>query len=68
MIELRTEPGLDAAASLTAIKLLATRFPGEHELAILCAGRRLTLGAVWLYDASPACVAQLAEFGDVRVV
>lgn len=83
MIELHVEPGLEAAAALTQVKLAATRFPGEHELVIVVhessgavAGdratgpevRRLTLGEPWAYDASPACLAALNEFGRAVVV
>lgn len=105
MIELRVVAGLDAAAGLTQVKLIATRFPGEHELMIVvptetcrrcggkrfargteremetimqvracrCSGawtpeeRRLKLGPEWWYDASPACLAALAEFGVATV-
>lgn len=70
VIELKMPGGVDAAASLTQVKLLATRFPGEHELTIMLdtsrAGtRRLRLGPTWKYDASPGCLAALAEFGEL---
>lgn len=89
MIELRVQAGAAAASSLTQVKLLATRFPGDHELTIVVyarpsvaievdpfsggqrsvpttpAPRRLTLGEPWRYDASPACLSALAEFGEV---
>ena len=77
MIELRVQPGAAAAASLTTVKLIATRFPGERRLTIVIPGfdfsgmkpeeRRLTLGPEWKYDASPACVSALSEFGEVTV-
>lgn len=89
MIVLTVQPGVEGAGALTTIKLIATRFPGEHELTILvpmgcCARcgmaegqhpvrcrcavfvpevRRLALGPAWMYDASLACMAALAEFG-----
>lgn len=82
MIELHVEPGLEAAAALTQVKLCATRFPGEHELVVVvheaspapaerASGRevhRLTLGEPWAYDASDACLAALNEFGRAVVV
>lgn len=74
VIELRLKPGLDAAEGLTHVKLIATRYPGAHELRIrLVDGegetiRTLTLGPLWLYDASPACLASLGEFGEATVL
>lgn len=72
MIELRVEAGVAAAESLTVIKLIATRFAGEHELRIVVATpqleggeRSLRLGPMWRYDGSPACLAALSEFGQV---
>ena len=67
MIVLRVDDPLRAASSLAQIKLAATRFPGDHELQLLAGGRRLTLGPEWRYDASPACLAALSEFGDAEV-
>lgn len=81
MIELHVEPGLEAAAALTQVKLCASRFPGTHELVIVvheptpapeerASGpevRRLTLGEPWRYEASPACLAALNEFGRAVV-
>lgn len=65
MITLTVESGLAAAESLTVIKLIATRFPGDHELTIRLGARALNLGPLWLYDASEPCLAALREFGDV---
>jgi hypothetical protein len=73
VIELRVQAGVAAAAeSLTVIKLIATRFAGDHELRIVVetptlegGERTLRLGPQWMYDGSPACVAALAEFGQV---
>ena len=77
MIVLRVIAGHNAAAALATIRLIATRFPGEHRLTIAIRtpdellrgekGRRLTLGDPWRYDASEACLAALREFGDVEV-
>lgn len=64
MIELRVLP--DAAAEvLTQIKLMALRFPGDHDLRLLVASKALVLGPEYRYDASPACLAALSEFGVV---
>lgn len=59
--------------TLKQIKLIATRFPGETALEIVTANPgagqsdlRLTLGHRWRYDASPACLAALGEFGTVE--
>lgn len=72
MIELRVEAGLEAAAALTQIKLMATRFPGDHELRVVVRSprteggeRQLRLGPMWTYDGSEACLSALAEFGEV---
>lgn len=68
------QPGLDAAAGLEQIKLAATRFPGEHELRIRLVResgetiRTLTLGPLWLYDGSDACLAALGEFGAAALL
>lgn len=72
MIELRVQAGLDAAASLARVKMLAWDHPGAHELAVLvCRGdvvaRRLVLGPDWRFDGSPECVAALSEFGEVTL-
>jgi hypothetical protein len=71
-IELHVEPGVAAARGLAQVKFLAWEHPGEHELTVVICGRehdrRLKLGGAWLYDASPACLAALGEFGGVRVV
>lgn len=112
MIELRMAAGHAAAEALLPIKLMATRFPGEHVLSIAvatsgcarCGGgrrvvsttvesafvraaveeitgrpacecpgawtpdvRRLRLGPEWRYDASPACLAALSEFGEATL-
>jgi hypothetical protein len=70
VIEVRMKPGVDAAAGLTQVKLIAARFPGEHELRIRLVAedgettiRTLTLGPLWMYDGSDACLAALGEFG-----
>jgi hypothetical protein len=68
VIELRMVPGAAAAASLTQVKLIATRFPGEQELTVLVGERRLGLGPDWRYDGSPACMAALNEFGTAEFV
>lgn len=78
MIELRVAAGAAAASSLTQVKLIATRFPGEHELAVIVSREQpvddgpgefvLTLGREWLYDGSPACMAALNEFGVAGLV
>lgn len=69
MIELRVQPGLDAAAGLMQVKQIAWRFPGVERLTILVptsdGERRLDLGPFWTYDGSPACIAALSEFGEV---
>lgn len=65
MIVLEVQPGLAAAAALTEIKMVATRFPGAHVLHLKAGPRTLRIGAEWLYDASPACLAALGEFGTV---
>lgn len=68
MIELHAAPGGGPAAETVAvIKAIAVRFPGEHELVVIADGHKLRLGQEWRFDASPACVAQLAEFGQVKV-
>lgn len=64
MIELRVEPGLDAAVGLLAVKQLAWEHPGEHELTILVGQRRLKLGEAWTYSGDEACIAALSEFGS----
>lgn len=58
-------PGVEGARSLAAIKLIALRHPGEYELTVLVARRRLKLGPEWRYDGSPVCLAALGEFGAV---
>lgn len=72
VIELRVTPGIGAASSLTAIKLLATEYPGDHQLALIVptAGgeRRLELGPTWGYSGSVGCLWGLAAFGKVSVV
>ena len=78
MIVLHMVTGANAAAALTQIKLVATRFPGDHQLQIVARspdqvirgepGRRLTLGDPWRYEPSEACLAALREFGDVEVM
>jgi len=65
------------AAALEQVKLTAARFPGEHELTVVVRtpeqaltggeARRLTLGPLWTYDGSAACLAALAEFGQAEV-
>lgn len=59
---------LDAVAALQQVKIAAKRFPGRHRLKLIVAmangeERRVTLGYDWRYDASPACLAALSEFG-----
>lgn len=73
MIVLRPHPGHNAAASLDALKVIATLHPGSHRLRIDVAMdegqmRHVTIGRTWSYDASAACLAALREFGDVEVV
>lgn len=78
VIALRIVAGHNAAEALTQIKLAASRFPGEHELTLLISTpddllsgrvtRRLALGPAWRYDASPACLAALREFGTPEVL
>lgn len=65
MIVLAVQPGLAAAGGLLQMKLVASRFPGGHGLTVRVGDRRLTLGREWGYDASPACLAALSEFGRV---
>jgi hypothetical protein len=72
MIILRIVAGGGAEAVLTQVKLLATRFPGEHELRLDVRfsdahGRTLTLGPARRYAASEPCLAALREFGAVEV-
>lgn len=67
------QAGADAAAALTQVKLAASRFPGDHELAIrIMRGdesvRSLRLGPLWMYDGSSACLSALAEFGEPAIV
>lgn len=68
MILLRVEPGLPAAASLTDVKVLAWRHPGDEPLTILVGDRSIELGPEWRYDGSRELVAALEEFGQVEVV
>lgn len=65
MITLRMTPGAEAAFALTEVKTIAWRYPGEHELRLLVGDRVIELGPMWTYDASPACLAALGEFGRV---
>lgn len=66
MIVLRVVAGVEAARSLTEIKLTALEFPGEHELALAVGDRHLCLGPIWQYDASPECLSALSEFGELE--
>jgi hypothetical protein len=66
VIVLRVQPGFEAAAALSEIKIMSRRFPGEEHLAILVGQRRLDLGPLWTYDASPQCLAALGEFGTIE--
>ncbi len=68
MIVLHVHAGAEAVATLQQVKLAAKRFPGTHRLKLVVAmangeERRVTLGYEWRYDASPACLAALSEFG-----
>lgn len=77
MIHLRVVAGHNAAEALTAIKLMAKRWPGTHELTLLVSTpddllrgqvtRRLALGDRWLYDGSAACLAALRRYGTPEV-
>lgn len=72
MIELRVEPGIEAASALAQVKTLAWEHQGAHELQLLArrvdgSDLRLTLGTAWLYSGSPQCLAALAEFGEVAL-
>lgn len=66
MILLHVEPGLAAAASLTAIKCLAWDHPGDERLTLRVGVRDLCLGPEWTYSGSPECLAALAEYGAVE--
>jgi hypothetical protein len=73
VIVLHTAAGADAAAALEQIKFAAKRFPGRHRLRLhvrMASGeeRRVTLGKDWRYDASPACLTALSEFGRAEAV
>jgi hypothetical protein len=72
MIVLQIDGGADAEVVLTQVKFAAKRFPGRHRLKLVVAmangeERRVTFGWDWRYDASPACLAALAEFGRAGV-
>jgi len=72
VIVLHVHAGAEATAVLTQVKLAAKRFPGRHRLKLIVAmangeERRVTLGYPWRYDASPACLAALSEFGRAEV-
>lgn len=74
------EARVAAASSLAAIKSLAWEYPGDHELEVVIPAanprpgelgtrdtRRLRLGPLWTYDASPEVVSALEEYGVVEV-
>jgi hypothetical protein len=72
VIELRVEPGIEAARALLAVKMLSWDHGGTHELQMVAAKPsggelRLTLGDEWRYSGTPQCLAALAEFGEVAL-
>jgi hypothetical protein len=72
VIELRVEPGLEAARALLRVKQLAWEHQGAHELHIVAAKPeggelRVGLGPEWRYSGTPACLSALAEFGEVAL-
>lgn len=66
MIVLRLSPNARPFDAQTVAQL-AERFPGHEPLQILVGERSLKMGAAWRYDASPACLAALREYGEVEV-
>jgi hypothetical protein len=66
-IELFITPGLEAEASLTAIKQVAAQHPGTSRLTVVTTNFRLRLGERWAVDDNPECRAALNEFGRVKV-
>lgn len=68
MIELRVEPGVEAARALMAIKAVAWDNPGVERLKLVMetrSGRReVLLGPEWGYAGDERCMAELAEFGE----
>lgn len=68
MIVLRIERDSLGVEALEQVKLMAHRFPGEHELLMIVGeAGRLTLGPTWRFDGSQACLAALNEFGDAEL-
>lgn len=67
MIVLRLTRGTRPFVPAQTIAQIATRFPGHEPLQILVGERSLKMGAAWRYDASPACLAALGEYGEVEV-
>lgn len=65
MIQLRVQPGMEAARALSAIKAVAWDHPGDEELVLLVNDRRLALGPMWRYSGSEACRAALSEYGVI---
>ncbi len=65
MIVLRAERCFEGHFAITAIKAIASRHPGPIDLMVHVGNSRLRLGPAWRTDGSPACMAALAEFGEV---
>ena len=65
MIVLRIPPDAEAEPTLTALKLMALRFPGPLELMVRVGDRTLTFGPSCGYSGDSACLAAMAEFGSV---
>lgn len=66
MIELRAVRG-SGLPVIGAVKDIAAAHPGAHEIVVRVGATRLRLGPEWRFADSPACLAALAEFGDVAV-
>jgi hypothetical protein len=72
VIELKVEAGVEAAAALVRVKMVAADHPGDHELEVqVHRGRErvrtLRLGPLWTYSGDAACLAALGEYGDAVV-
>lgn len=67
MIILTAERNFDGEFALASIKAIAARHPGPQDLMVHVGNSRLMLGPAWRINPAPGCLAQLAEWGDVRV-
>lgn len=68
MIVLQADRCLDGEFALAAIKAIAERHPGPHDLMVHVGNSRLRLGPMWRIDPSVRCLAALSEFGHVDQV